>query len=197
MIKINLLAVDRERAKRKAKFQIGQKITVGCSLILVAAALGVGWWYWYLQSASANLDRQIVNAEGEKARLMNVIQQVQQFEARRAQLQQRVTLIEQLRKEQTGPVHLLDEVSRALPDSMWLTTLAQKMNEVAIDCQCTTLTALSDFVGALEASNLFERPVEIVDSQVQPPAQAGLPELIKFSVRAKVAAEKPAEKTAK
>jgi type IV pilus assembly protein PilN len=187
VIRINLLAVDRERAKRKAKFQIGQKITVACSLILVAAALGVGWWYWYLQSASAELDRQIVNAEGEKARLMNVIQQVQQFEARRAQLQQRVTLIEQLRKGQTGPVHLLDEVSRALPDSMWLTTMAQKMNEVAIDGQCTTLTALSDFVGALEASNLFERPVEIVDSQVQPPAQAGMPELIRFSVRAKVA----------
>jgi type IV pilus assembly protein PilN len=192
VIKINLLAVDRERAKRKAKFQIGQKITVACSLILVVAALGVGWWFWYLRSASAELDRQIADAEGEKARLMSVIQQVQQFEARRAQLQQRVTLIEQLRKGQTGPVHLLDEVSRALPDSMWLTTLAQKMNEVAIDGQCTTLTALSDFVGALEASNLFERPVEIVDSQVQPPGQAGFPELIKFSVRAKVA-EKPAK----
>jgi len=39
VIKINLLAVDRERAKRKAKFQIGQKITVGCSLILVVAAI--------------------------------------------------------------------------------------------------------------------------------------------------------------
>ena len=187
MIRINLLAVDRERAKRKAKFQIGQKITVGCSLILVAAALGVGWWYWYLQSASANLDRQIADAEGEKARLMNVIQQVQQFEARRAQLQQRVTLIEQLRKGQTGPVHLLDHISRSLPESMLLTTLGQKLNEVVIDGRCTTLTALSDFVAAFEASNMFERPVEIVDSQVEPPATAGMPELIKFSVRAKVA----------
>ena len=42
MIKINLLTVDRERAKRKAKFQVGQKVTVACSLILVAAALVVG-----------------------------------------------------------------------------------------------------------------------------------------------------------
>jgi type IV pilus assembly protein PilN len=189
VIKINLLAVDRERAKRKATFQIGQKITAGCSLILVAAALGVGWWYWHLQSASADLDRQIVNAEGEKARLVNVIQQVQQFEGRRAQLQQRVTLIEQLRKGQAGPVQLLDHVSRALPDSMWLTTLAQKMNEVAIDGRCTTLTALSDFVGALEASNMFERPVEIVDSHVEQPTP-GQAELIRFAVRAKVAESK-------
>ncbi len=187
MIKINLLAVDRERAKRKAKFQIGQKITVGCSLILVAAALGIGWWYWYLQSASANLDQQIVDAEAERGRLQNVIQQVQQFEAQRAQLQQRVTLIEQLRKGQTGPVHLLDQVSRALPDTMWLTTLAQKMNEVVIDGRCMSLTSLSDFVGALEASNLFERPVEIVDSQVEPATGPGMQELIRFSVRARVA----------
>jgi type IV pilus assembly protein PilN len=189
LIRINLLAVDRERAKRKAKFQVGQKITVGCSLILVAAALGVGWWYWYLQNASATLDQQIVDAESEKTRLQNVIQQVQQFEARRAQLQQRVTLIEQLRKGQTGPVHLLDEVSRALPESMWLTTMAQKMNEVVIDGRCTSLTSLSDFVAGLEASNLFERPVEIVDSQVEPATTAGVTELIRFSVRAKVAAK--------
>ena len=189
MIRINLLAVDRERAKRKAKFQVGQKITVGCSLILVAAALGVGWWYWYLQNASATLDQQIVDAESEKTRLQNVIQQVQQFEARRAQLQQRVTLIEQLRKGQTGPVHLLDEVSRALPESMWLTTMAQKMNEVVIDGRCTSLTSLSDFVAGLEASNLFERPVEIVDSQVEPVTTPGVPELIRFSVRARVAAK--------
>ena len=59
MIRINLLTVDRERAKRKAKFQIGQKVTVACSLILVAAALVVGWWFWSLQRASADLDQQI------------------------------------------------------------------------------------------------------------------------------------------
>jgi type IV pilus assembly protein PilN len=192
VIKINLLAVDRERVKKKAKFQIGEKITVACSLILVVAALGVGWWFWYLRNASAQLDQAIVDAEAEKARLQNVIQQVQQFEARRVQLQQRVTLIEQLRKGQTGPVHLLDEVSRALPDAMWLTTLNQKMNDVVIDGRCTSLTALSDFVAALEASNLFERPVEIIDSQVEPPSAAGGPELIRFSVRATMAAAKAA-----
>ena len=116
MIRINLLTVDRERAKRKAKFQIGQKVTVFCSLILVAAALVVGWWFWSLQRTSADLDQQIADAERETQRLQSVIQQVAQFEARRAQLQQRVTLIEELRKGQTGPVHLLDQISKALPE---------------------------------------------------------------------------------
>lgn len=184
MIRINLLTVDRERTKRKAKFQVGQKITVACSLILVAAALVVGWWFWSLQRASADLDQQIVDAERETQRLQSVIQQVAQFEARRAQLQQRVTLIEELRKGQTGPVHLLDQISKSLPESMWLTDLKQTAKDITIEGRCTSLNALSDFVSALEASNLFERPVEIIDSRVEE-ATPTTPELIRFSVRAR------------
>jgi type IV pilus assembly protein PilN len=185
LIKINLLAADRDRGKKKAKFSIGgEKVTIGCSLILVAAALFVGWWYWSLQNESKDLDRQIADAQRETARLQSVIVQVQQFEARRVQLQQRVTLIEELRKGQTGPVHLLDEVSRSLPDTMWLLEMKQTAYDIAIDGRCTSLTALSDFVSALEMSNYFERPVEIVDSIVEAGTQT-TPELIKFSVKGK------------
>ena len=184
MIRINLLTVDRERTKRKAKFLIGQKITVACSLILVGAALVVGWWFWSLQRQSATLDQEIADAERETQRLQSVIQQVSQFEARRAQLQQRVTLIEELRKGQTGPVHLLDQISKSLPESMWLTGLRQVASEITLEGNCTSLNALSDFISALEASNLFERPVEIIDSRVEP-ATATAPELIRFSVRAR------------
>ena len=186
MIKINLLAVDRERTKRKATtFQVGQKITVGCSLILVVAALVVGWWFWSIQRDSADLDQQIADAESETARLKTVILQVQQFETRAAQLHERVTLIEQLSKRQMGPVHLLDQVSRSLPDTMWLVDLKQLGTDVIIEGRCSNLDALSDFVSGLEGSNLFERPVEIVDSAVLP-AAAGVPEVIRFSVKARL-----------
>ena len=185
MIKINLLGVDRERNKRKAKLALaGQKLTIGCSLILVAAALGVGWWFWHLRGTSAELDRQIADAQRETQRLQSVIQQVQQFEARKVQLQQRVSLIEQLRKGQGGPVKLLDKVSQALPDGMWLMNMRQNGTEIVIDGRCTSLNALSDFVSGLTESSLFERPVEIVDSRVEP-ATNTMPELIQFSVKAR------------
>jgi type IV pilus assembly protein PilN len=186
VIKVNLLAVDRERTKRKAvsKFQIGgQKATIASSLLLVVTVLLIGWWYWSLQNASVALDQQIAEAQRETQRLQSIIRQVQQFEARRAQLQQRVTLIEQLRKGQTGPVHLLDTISRSLPDTMWLTELKQTGNDVLIEGQCMTLTSLSDFVSALGASGVFSGPVEIVDSQVQAPTATNA-EVIKFTVRA-------------
>ena len=44
--------------------------------------------------------------------------------------------------------------------------MKQTGDDVTIDGRCTALTALSDFVGNLEARGYFKKPVEIVDSQV-------------------------------
>lgn len=182
MIRINLLAVDRERAKRRASFQLGQKVTIGCSLILLATVVLIGWWYWSLRRDSVKLDEEIAAAQRETTRLRSVLEQVRQFEARRAQLQQRVALIEQLRKGQSGPVHMLDEISRSLPDRLWLTAMKQEGTDVTIDGRAISLTALSDLVGNLESSKYFKRPVEILDSQVESLGQQG--DVVKFSVKA-------------
>jgi type IV pilus assembly protein PilN len=195
MIRINLLAVARPSARKRpaalASINFsGQKLTVGCALILVLAGVFIGWRYWALGRESGALDSQIAAAQQERARLQSVIQQVQQFEQRRVELQQRVLLIEQLRKGQTGPVHMLDQVSRALPPMLWLTELKQNdkvPGEVTIDGRCTTLTGLSDFVANLEASGYFKKSIEIVSTVAEPqPQPPG--ELIRFSVRALFAA---------
>ena len=90
-------------------------------------------------------------------------------------MQQRVGLIEELRKGQSGPVHLLDEVSRALPDGLWLTELKQDGATVTLDGRCTTLTALSDLVANLTASGYFATGVELINSQVETAPVAGAP----------------------
>jgi type IV pilus assembly protein PilN len=193
MIRINLLAVERERTKKKAGFQLGQKLTVGCSLILVLGSLFIGWRYWSLGRESAQVDREIAAAQEEAGRLHTIIEQVQQFEQRKAQLQQRVELIEQLRRTQNGPVHMLDQISRSLPDMLWLTELKQNSaTEVLIDGKSTSLTSLSDFVANLEASGYFKKSIEIVSSTTEPLAQPP-GELIRFSIKALF--QPPAETT--
>ena len=185
MIRINLLAAERERGKKKAALfgTTGQKLTIGCSIILVLAVLFVGWRYWTLTRQSSDLDRQISAAQQETTRLRSVIQQVQQFEQRKAQLQQRVVLIEQLRKGQTGPVHMLDQISRALPPMLWLTELKQIGGDVVIDGRATSPIGVSDFVANLEATGYFKRSIEIVSTTTEPLAQPP-GELIRFSLRA-------------
>jgi type IV pilus assembly protein PilN len=183
MIRINLLAVEREAKKKKATFQSGQKVTLACGLVLVLTAGGIGWRYWLLARESSQLDTDIATAQTEVTRLHSIIQQVQAFEQQRAQLQQRVVLIEQLRKSQTGPVHMLDQLSRSLPPMLWLTNLKQEDNTILIDGKSTTQTGVSDFVGNLESSGYFKKSVDIVSSQADTPTPQA-PDLVRFSLKA-------------
>lgn len=182
MIRINLLAVERERKKTRVVISAGQRATIGATLILLVTVLGVGWWFWSLRQQSIGLDEDIARAELQAQQLRSVLAQVQKFEARKAQLQQRVSLIEQLRSGQSAPVHVLDEISKSLPDRLWLTDMTQTGNEFSISGMTTSMTAVSDFIANLEATRWFKRPVEIVDSQVQSDAKIG--DLVKFSIKA-------------
>ena len=184
MIRINLLETDRGAAKGGvATFDLAQKVTVVGSLILLLAALGIGWRYWTLEQQAAALQSELAEARAEETRLQEILKQVQGFEAQRAQLQQRLTLIDELRRGQSAPVHMIDQISRALPEMTWLTGLRQSGYDVTIDGRCLSLTSLSDFVGNLEASRYFQRPVEILDSQVEQVTGSSA-ELIKFQLRA-------------
>ena len=189
MIRINLISQTREKPRRRPTASTlvgsGQKITVACTLILALAALGTGWWYWSLRKEASRLKDDIAAAEAETRRLQTLIVQVRQFEDRKAQLQQRVTLIETLRRGQSSPVHVLDAISRSVPEMLWLTQLDQKGPDLTIEGRCLTLTSISDFVDNLGRSGWFKKPVEIVNSQVEQGA-AGAGELIKFTVRAQV-----------
>jgi type IV pilus assembly protein PilN len=182
MIRINLLAVERERTKKtRVAIPAAQRATIGATLILVATVLGVGWWFWSLHQTSIQLDEDISRAETQTQQLRSVLAQVQKFEARKAQLQQRVSLIEQLRSGQGGPVRVLDEISKSLPERLWLTEVRQAGSDFTINGFTASLPSLSDFVASLEATKWFKRPVEILDSQVQSEAKAG--DLVKFSIR--------------
>jgi type IV pilus assembly protein PilN len=183
MIRINLLAVERERSARKRiVISPAHRVTIGASLILLGTALLVAWWFWSLRQQSARLDAELARAEVESRQIRSVLEQVRKFESRKALLQQRVSLIEQLRTGQSAPVHLLDEISKSIPDRLWLTDMTQTGADFAISGMTDSLTAVSDFVANLEGTRWFKKPVEIVDSQVQPDAKAG--DLIRFQVKA-------------
>jgi Tfp pilus assembly protein PilN len=174
VIRINLLGVERQKTKKAIVFDVAQRITLACSLIVVLAALLIGWWYWSINEESTRVDAEIVAATQEAARLQSLLAEVREFEGRRAQLQ------------------LLDHVSRSLPDMLWLTEVVQDGNALTISGRSMTLISLSDFVGNLGRSPLLTKPIEIVQSQVESVSpkggQAGQPvEVITFEVKAQIA----------
>ena len=183
MIRINLLAAERSRAKQAGlQISAAHRMTAMASLVLLVTILALGWWFWSLRQQSRAVDQEIARAELEATNLRSVLAQVQAFEARKAQLQQRVSLIEQLRKGQAAPARVLDQISRSVPDRLWLADMAQVGNDFTLNGFATSMTALSDFVGSLEGTKWFRRPVEIIDSQVTSDRTSG--DLVRFVVKA-------------
>jgi type IV pilus assembly protein PilN len=184
MIRINLLAVERERTKRRALIPAAHRVTIAASLILVATALFIGWWFWSLRQQSQKVDDEIAKSEVEMQQLRSVLVQVRQFESSKTALQQRVSLIEQLRRGQSGPVHVIDELSRTLPEYTWLTEVNQKGGEFTINGMTTSLTGVSDYLANLAGSAWFKPPIELVSSEIDASQKASEP-IFKFSIRAK------------
>ena len=161
MIRINLLGVERVRAKKAFAVDIGQQVMMASAAVLVVAVLGIGWWYWSLRQESQQVDRDIASAQQEQTRLRALLAEVAQFETQRQELQQRVALIRQLRSGQSVPVQLLDHVSRSVPDQLWLTSLVQDGQAITIDGRSTTLIALSDFVGNLGDTDFLQKASDV------------------------------------
>lgn len=187
MIRINLLSVEKPiaaTASRGPKFSLNLSDKAGpiAALFVLAGCAGyIALDYLNLQQQDAALHQELIAARAEKARLQPILREVERFEAQKRDLQQRVNLIEELRQNQVGPVHMLDQISRSMPDRLWLLDMKQTGNDVTLDGKTSTLSSLADFVANLEASGYFAKPVEITNSEEE---KAGDTDLIKFTVKA-------------
>ena len=163
MIRINLSGADRPTKKRKAASGGGgAPSTPGAVQAYLLLGIFVGGallvclgLFFYVSGQIRNLDTQIASAEERQRQLQEIKRQVDALELKRATFQRKVDLIERLKAEQSGPVHMLDEVSKALPDFVWITNLDQAGPLVRFAGQSNGLTSVADFISALERSGWF------------------------------------------
>jgi type IV pilus assembly protein PilN len=187
MIRINLLSVEKPIAATassgpKFSLNLSEKAGPIAALFVLAGCSGyIALDYLNLQRQDAALHQELVAARAEKARLQPILREVERFETQKRDLQQRVNLIEELRQNQSGPVHLLDQISRSMPDRLWLIDMKQTASDVLLDGKTSTLSSLADFVANLEASGYFAKPVEITNSEEE---KSNDTDLIKFTVKA-------------
>ncbi len=169
MIRINLLAAERpEAGKKRAAAVAAAPGAVQAYLILGlfaggAAFASAGLWWWKT-SQIKELDVKIAAAKKRQSELQAIKIQVEQFLQRKRILDAKVKLIEQLKAQQAGPVHMLDELSKGLPDFVWLTGLDQAGNRITLSGESNGLTAVADFISNLQKSGWFPR-VDLVSSR--------------------------------
>mgnify|MGYP001814538447 CR=1 FL=1 len=172
MIRINLLATERS-TKKKSGGGGGGLPSAGAlqSYLLLAlfaggaAILCAGAW-WLQSNKLQELDTNIAADTKRKNDLDAIKQQVDEFQRKKATLENTVAVIEMLRAAQKSPVRMLDEVSGSLPDYVWLTQMDETRGAIRFGGQSNSLAAVADFISALQTSGWFPT-VELVSSQEQ------------------------------
>ncbi len=162
MIKINLVAeAPQAAASRRQRPQVslgarqGDVILLG---ILVLAAAITGGHYYLLHSKQEHV-KQIERArKQERDELQVFILKVQELEKKRAILKHKIDVINNLKDNQQGPVRIMDEVSRALPDLVWLERLNLSGDLLTLVGRAMDENNVANYISNLDASPFFQEP---------------------------------------
>lgn len=162
MIRINLLTEARAAATRKKPGLVPTGARLNNLILLGGVALGllyIGVMALVLTSRSRHLDEEIGKAQEEVARLRSIIDEVKGYELKKASLEAKIQLINNLKTNQRGPVRLMDEISRALPDLVWLTELTVAGNQVTLRGRTLSPNAVATYLENIKKSPFFAEPV--------------------------------------
>jgi type IV pilus assembly protein PilN len=161
MIKINLLAEAKPVKKKRGVSALGGAGRLNLFLILGGLLIGllvVGVQWWVEASRLREQEEKNRLAQQEVTRLEAVLKEVADFEEKKAKLQKKVDLINALKANQRGPVRLMDEVSNALPDLLWIERMQLQGNQIAIDGKALTPPAVANFFENLKRVQAFQEP---------------------------------------
>jgi type IV pilus assembly protein PilN len=178
MIYINLLPTKNEFKKNVFFLQMG--ILVVLCLLSTAA-------YFLIMDISINKkieheDQYTTRLNTKIKALDSVITKVEGFKKQKAELERKISTIEQLNRQRTGPVFFMEEFSELLPDKVWVLSFKETGKKLSIDGFAMDGPTLEEFVDLLIESPYFTNVVlEKVDQSIE-----GQKELQKFSITSNV-----------
>src|SRR5262249_9591006 len=158
MIRVNLLATPVGAAPQKELLPREHPSAIVRPSILLATGMGVFGWWWYLRHEGRDLEGKIATAQSDLTRLKNVAALVDRATQRKAELTERLALIDRLRSVMKGPVSLLETVSGSLPDGLWLVGFKQTGNMVRIEGRGRSLTSVTDCTRPEESTGQGQQP---------------------------------------
>lgn len=168
MIKINL--VREGRAVRGASGAPAAAVTGAAAgapgnlnniliigLIVVALVVSGGWWL-LKQRTLADKNEQVRTRKQDADRLESIIKDVAQYQTQKDNLQKRIDLINQLKQNQKGPVRIMDQISKDLPDLVWLDSMVVDPAKIALTGRGLNPNAIANFVSNIKDDPYFEEP---------------------------------------
>ncbi|MBN1271808.1 MAG: PilN domain-containing protein [Candidatus Aminicenantes bacterium] len=176
MIRINLLQPDKrelkptpeaaapKKKKRKAEKKATTMRAPSPSLILLLFVAVIAVLVFMQMNAIKKENSLKEQAESEKASLRNVEQKLNQVRTQKGILEQKKHLIKTLESRQTAAVDILDELSKEIPEWVWLTGLSYNQGVIVINGRATSYEMIAEYISRLEKNSYFAN-VNLVSSQ--------------------------------
>jgi type IV pilus assembly protein PilN len=185
MIDINLLPVREARRKADVR-QLGMQV-------LLAGILGtasIGFVHSHVESRISETEERIRQMEADIKQFQPQLDQVAAFRKKKASLEKKIEVIEDLDRARTGPVRVMSELATHMPDRVWLTNLTTDGNAIKMKGEGMDNELVAVLMRALKESPYFDN-VDLQSTELGNSKQ-GL-KLVKFNIEATVASQKPAK----
>ncbi len=177
-IKINLLPREARAARTgraaaptspRAGVSAGllTKILGGVFVLMLLAMSLLGYRAW---STKRDYQTQITSLKAQNEQLKGQLNELDQAEKAKVEIQRRIEVIGKVAKSQGVPLAMLNGVLRAVPQGVWLYGVDMKPQEIKVRVEEQTAATMSETLGRLEAKR-----TEVEGQAARPPqrGQAG------------------------
>jgi len=160
MIKVNLLPEQarRKTAKKKrakVKFEFPLAWILGGLATIIAVCIGLAIVHLSLQKKVKAIESEIAMVESQIASLKIDIGKVDQAKRVKNQLIQKLEVIDSLKRQQSGPVRLLDELAACIPPKLWLQEMTEDGASIQVKGNAMEDTSISQFMNNMNKNAYF------------------------------------------
>jgi type IV pilus assembly protein PilN len=189
MILINLLPHREERRqRRKRAFFVGLGAAAAAGIVLA------GLWYLVLQQMIGTQQERNAYLTAEIKKLEEQIKDIATLKAEIESLKARQKAVEDLQTDRNIPVHLLNELVKQTPEGVYLTTIKQDGQVVAVNGIAQTNERVSEFLrNTAYNSPWLERP-ELIEIKAANLTAANKEQKRLFDFSVKVSLKRPQDK---
>ncbi len=152
MIRVNLLPHREEKRKARRKYFL---IVAFADAIVAAFVIGLVWTYFDSEITTQNQRNDFLKKEN--AKLDKEIEEIQKLKEETDRLLARKQVIERLQGDRSEPVILLDQLSRRVPDGVYIKSITpENGNRIRITGFAQSSARVSTLMRNLDASQYME-----------------------------------------
>jgi len=156
MPRINLLPWrEEDRKRRQREFMVAMAASFVMGVFVVVATI-----FFYSQMIGEQRDRNR-RLETEIAELEKSIEEIDGLERQKERLLARMEIIEQLQRSRPEIVHLFDEMTRKLPEGVYLSGMKQTGRNVELKGVAQSSTRVSALMRQIDASDWLTDPAVV------------------------------------